>query len=243
MKCIKLFSFLVLTFFFIRCNSSNSSTPNITSNIQKPTSVQVDTVITPDESEKIKPIDLVARKKELLYGLIGEHNLESISAFRGANTLENYSQENGKWKGRASALMMGMREGYDLPISKSDLSKLNSMKLVVGSDLFVYLSCNNRKFFETNYKENGMSYSIIKKPDLIYSSEFPKELSDKSLFINEYLYLFAKGDLKPSEVDYMDINKTEGDMALLKYNLKEKQFELRLFNNKSWNATTCYIFK
>jgi hypothetical protein len=57
------------------------------------------------------------------------------------------------------------------------------------------------------------------------------------------LYLFAKGDLKPSEVDYMDINKTEGDMALLKYNLKEKQFELRLFNNKSWNATTCYIFK
>lgn len=231
-----------MIFFFIRCNSSNTSTPNITSNVQKPTSVKVDTVITPFEEENKKPVDEVSRKKELLVGLIGEHKLESISAVRGANTLEDYYIQNGRWIGHATALVGSMREGYDLPISKSDLSKLNSMKIVVGSDLSVYLSCNGRRFFETNYTENGMSYSLKIKTDS-FSNELPKELSEKSTIVNEYLYLYAKDELKPSDIGYMDINKIEGDLAILKYNMKEKQFELKLIKSNYGIGVTGYLFK
>ena len=71
-------------------------------------------------------------KKSTLINLKGEHKLSSISGFMGANTMMDYFIENGKWIASGSSISGGMREGYDIKLSKDDLKKLQSMKIVVS---------------------------------------------------------------------------------------------------------------
>ena len=81
-----------------------------------------------EKSEKADDIskEEISEKKNTLIKLKGDHKLNSISGFMGANTIVDYIIENGKWTASGSSNMGGMREGYDIELTKDDLKKLKS---------------------------------------------------------------------------------------------------------------------
>ena len=167
-------------------------------------------------------------KKDLLTSLIGEHSLQSISGFMGANTMMDYTQSNGKWTASGSMLSNGMREPYNIDLSKTDLQKLNSMKIIVTSDLSVEFSCNGKIYFTAPSNESRMEYSLKKSPK-DYGTSMPENLQPNSTFVDGDLYLFAKDNTSSSEMESVDIAGVGADVAVLKYNVKSNAFELDLF--------------
>jgi len=183
----------------------------------------------------------LSRKKSTLINLIGEHKLSSISAFMGANTMVDYFIKNGKWIASGSSLSGEMREGYDIALSYDDLKKLQLMKIVVSKDLSLSLSCNNKEYFKTPFQEDGLSYFFKKLPK-DYESNVSINLKSNSTFIDEYLYLYARDNIKESEINYIDIVQVAPDVVIIKYNTKDKEFEMNLFYGDCCNNST-YIFK
>jgi hypothetical protein len=167
-------------------------------------------------------------KKSTLLNLKGEHKLSSISGFMGANTMMDYFIENGKWIASGSSISGGMREGYDIKLSKDDLKKLQSMKIVVSEDLSLSLFCNDKEYFKTPFNEDGLSYFLEKSPK-DYEFGMPKNLESNSTFIDEYLYLYVEDNVKESEINNVDIAQVGADAVVLKYNTKTTEFEMNLF--------------
>jgi hypothetical protein len=99
--------------------------------------------------------------KEILSKQIGEHYLESISGFAGANTLFDYEKKNGKWTASGSSNNGGMREGYKITISAQDLSRLNTMKLVLNSDLSLQLYVGNKLIITAPFSDNDVDNKAI----------------------------------------------------------------------------------
>lgn len=186
-----------------------------------------DSTSTAGNSDSIVKEEL-SRKKSTLINLKGEHQLSSISGFMGANTMVDYYIENGKWIASGSSNSGGMREGYDIELSKNDLEKLQSMKIVISEDLSLSLSCNNKEYFKTPFQEDGLSYFLKKSPK-DYESYMSKNLKSNSTFIDDYLYLYAKDNVKESEINYIDIVQVVVDAIVLKYNTKTNEFEMILF--------------
>jgi len=153
-------------------------------------------------------------KKEILSTLVGEHYLESISGFSGANALYDYVKKNGKWTASGSSLNGGMREGYKISISAQDLSRLNTMKLVLNSDFSVQLYVGNK---------------------LIITAPFTKnDLDNKSIVLLER-------QLKETELgftvgDYFD---DEENTILLTYDIENRVFSIFI----SGFSKADYIFK
>ena len=114
-------------------------------------------------SEKIVEKEL-SQKKSTLIKLKGEHKLSSISGFMGVNTMLDYYIENGKWIASGSSNSGGMREGYDIELSKEDLKKLQSMKIFVSDDLSISLICDNKEYFKSPFQEDEMNYLLKKTP-------------------------------------------------------------------------------
>lgn len=183
----------------------------------------------------------LSRKKKTLINLIGEHKLSSISGFMGANTMVDYNIENGKWFASGSSLSGGMREGYDIELSKDDLKKLQSMKIVVSEDLSLSLLCNNKEYFKTPFQEEGLSYFLKKSPK-DYESNMSIHLKPNSTFIDDYLYLYAKDNVKESEINYVNIVQVAADAIVLKYNTKADEFEMSLFYGDCCDNSS-YTFK
>jgi hypothetical protein len=221
---------LVGSFFLTSCGGKNK-------NGQAPSN---DSISNPLNSEGTVKEEL-SRKKATLISLIGEHNLYSISGNMGANGMVDYFVENNKWSASGSSNLGGMREGYDIELSKNDLIKLQSMKIVVSEDLTVSLFCNNKEFFKTTFQEDGMSYFLKKSPK-DYEFNIPTDLKSNSTFIDEYLYLNAKDNVKRSEIAFVDIAQVDADAMVLKYNTKTNEFELNLFCGVC-SGNSSYIFK
>ena len=96
-------------------------------------------------------VEVLSKKKSLLRGLVGEHKLNSISGFMGANTTVDYYIEKGKWVANGSMIMEGERGGFEEELSPEVLGKLQSMKIVVKEDLSVQLECAGKAYFNTPY--------------------------------------------------------------------------------------------
>jgi hypothetical protein len=126
-------------------------------------------------------------------------------------------------------------------LSKDDLNKLLSMKLVVSEDLSLSLFCNNKEFFKTLFQEDGLSYFLKKSPK-DYESNISINLKPNSTFIDDYLYLYAKDNVKESEINYVDIVQVAADAIVLKYNTKTNEFEMNLFYGDCCGNSS-YIFK
>lgn len=99
--------------------------------------------------------------KEILSKLVGEHYLESISGFAGANTLFDYEKKNGKWTASGSSINRGRREGYKITISAQDLSRLNTMKLVLNSDFSAQLYVGNKLIITAPFTNNNVDNKAI----------------------------------------------------------------------------------
>jgi hypothetical protein len=99
--------------------------------------------------------------KEILSKLVGEHYLESISGFAGANALFDYYKKNGKWIASGSSLNGGMREGYKIPITAQELSFLNTMKLVLNPDLSLQVYAGNKLFITVPFAYNDVDNKAI----------------------------------------------------------------------------------
>jgi hypothetical protein len=99
--------------------------------------------------------------KEILSKLVGDHNLESISGFAGANTLFDYVKKNGKWTASGSSISQGMREGYKISISAQELSRLNTTKLVLNPDFSVQLYTGNKLIITAPFSNNDVDNKAI----------------------------------------------------------------------------------
>jgi hypothetical protein len=201
---------------------------------------------TKDSTEKSEKSDDIAKeeiseKKSTLIKLKGDHKLNSISGFMGANTIVDYVIENGKWTASGSSNMGGMREGYDVELTKDDLKKLQTMKIVVSDDLSVSLYCNNKEYFKAPFKEEGFSYSLKKSPKE-YSSHMSENLKANSTFIDDYLYFYVKDNFKESELENLDIVGVLADAVVIKYNTKTNEFEMSLFYSACCD-NSIYLFK
>ncbi len=183
----------------------------------------------------------LSRKKSTLTNLKGEHKLSSISGFMGANTMADYFIENGKWTASESSISGGMREGGDIELSKDDLKKLQSMKIVISEDLSLSLFCNNKEYFKTPYQEDGLSFFLKKSPK-DYESHMSINLKSNSTFIDDDLYLYTKDNVKEPEINYVDIVQIAADVVVIKYNTKTNEFEMDLFCGDCCNNSS-YTFK
>lgn len=221
---------LVTSFILTSCGSENK-------NSQTKSNDSTANRVNSDSTDK----EELSRKKSTLINLKGEHKLSSISGFMGANTMVDYYIENGKWIASGSSLSGGMREGYDIELSKDDLKKLQSMKIVVSEDLSLSLFCNNKEYFKTPFQEDGLSYFLKKSPK-DYESNMSINLKPNSTFIDDYLYLYAKDNVKESEINYVDIVQVAADAIVLKYNTKTNEFEMSLFYGDCCGNSS-YTFK
>ena len=198
-----------------------------------------------DSSIVFNTIDLtkegISSKKLILSEGIGEYKLNSISSLMGMNSLLDHQIENDKWIASGSSNSGGMREGYDIDLSEDDLAKLNSMSIIISNDLTLSLSCNGTTFFNTPFKEDGMSYFLNKAPSE-YSSYMSENLTENNTIIDEYLYLYAKDKIAEADLEFLQFVGILADAAVLKYNTKTKEFELTIFYGECCDNAT-FIFK
>ena len=186
--------------------------------------------------------EALSKKKEILQKLKGEYKLKAISAFMGANTMVDYTIENGKWKGTASSNFQGMREEYDASPKKNEITNLNSMKISINEDLTINVSCGKKMYFSVPFSDDKMTYLLNKSPK-DYSSGMPEQLNETSTFIDEYLYLYTKDKIAEEEYSEFDFVAVIADVAVLKYNLKTEEFELVLFYGDCCDTSTYFFSK
>lgn len=198
------------------------------------------------ELEKLKLIqkplvtnfELYLSKKKTLNGLIGEYKLTHIDAFTGANNMMDYSIQKGEWVASGSSNSGGMRENHDIDLSKDELASLQTMKIVVADDLSVTLFCNNKAYFKAPFQEDGMTYLLKNSPKDLNMEE---DLTKTTVFIGEYLYLYAKDNLSENEINSLNIAYVGGDVVVIKYNINSEYFEMTLFNGGYYDTST-YVF-
>jgi len=199
------------------------------------------TISNPDEQDLETTVkEEMSAKKSTLNDLIGEYKLVSIEGFAGANTMMDYFIQKGKWVASGSSISDGMRESYDIDISKAELVSLQTMKIVVAGDLSVTLFCENKAYFKAAFQEDGMTYLLKNTPKDYINME--ESLKKTTVFIDEYLYLYAKDNLIETEISPLDIAGVNADVVVIKYNTKTKQFEMVLFYGDCCDSSS-YIFK
>lgn len=78
--------------------------------------------------------------------------------------------------------------------------------------------------------------------DYIQEHYIPKKLKASSIFLNDYLFLYAEDFISQDEIGAIDIAQVGANVAVLMYNMKIKQFELCLFYGECCDESV-YIFK
>lgn len=184
--------------------------------------------------------DPVSEKETLLRSLVGEHKLISVSALTGANTMIEYTLDEGTWSAAGSSNVGGMREGYDLELSQHDLDRLNSAKIVVTSDLTVYFSCMDKQYFNTPFDAEGMTY-LLKTPAQDFYGMVPEALEAETTFLNDYLYLYAEDQIDEELIGAIDVVEVFADAVIVACS-SAGQFEMSLFYGDCCDQST-YVFE
>lgn len=78
--------------------------------------------------------------------------------------------------------------------------------------------------------------------DYIQEQYIPEKLKASSIFLNDYLFLYAEDFISQDEIGAIDIAQVGANVAVLMYNMKTKQFELCLFYGECCDESV-YIFK
>lgn len=227
-------SALLCSILFLSSCGGNSTDKQKSSDIKNKAKVPVEAV------EKTKEEVPKSEKEVILSGLIGDHSLNSISGFMGANTMVDYTLEGGKWVAEGSGIEDAMRQAYDIDLEREDIKMLSSMKIQVANDLSVKLVCNGKTYYTMPMNTTGMAYFLRNSPKK-YSSNFPAKLSESATIIGDYLYLYAKDNVSENEISSLNIAQVEADVISIAYNTKTKQFEMSLFYGDCCDNSTYYF--
>jgi hypothetical protein len=222
---------LITALFITSCGDSNEK--NEDSSNQDTLSV--------NSSDQIANNPAFDKKEELLSSLIGEHYLVSISANLGANTMDEYYLEDETWTAGGSANSGGERDGYDIDLSEDDLQKLKTAKIVVTEELEVYFSCDGETYFSSPFNATGMNYLLRGTPE-DFIMGIPENLDPSTLFIDGYLFIYAKDQILESEISEIDIAGVYADAATIVYDEETATFSMDLFYGDCCDFST-YTFQ
>jgi hypothetical protein len=167
------------------------------------------------------------RKGKRLQSLIGLYELIALEASVGANGMIDYDKVGSEWQALGSSISDGMRESYDITLEKKTLKSLNCLKLEVDNNFTVRLLMDNTTLIELPYKENEMTYQLINNGANYIS--LPDNITKSSSFSGSHLYLMASDNVNKGILQKIDLLGLSADVLVLRYNLKEAQFELNLF--------------
>jgi len=180
-------------------------------------------------------------KESIIKSLIGTHDLNSISAFMGANTMVNYDKSKGVWKGFMSMIMMGRRDGEKIKITPDLLRKLNTMKIIVNEDLSMTLTCNNSTLVNVPFKADGMVLNI--KEAFNDESQYGLDKIKPELTFSEgELFLYAQDALDENENLSYDIAEVGPNSMVISYSLKDRTLKVLLCVKEGGGAAD-YFFK
>lgn len=224
----------LIAIFFVACGSDGNNTELGTDNSS------ADSIASTENEQPIEEAES-SKKKELLASLIGEHSLESVSGFTGANTMMDYYIVDGKWTAGGSSNVGGMREGFDLELTDADIQKLSTAKIIVKEDLSVVYSCNGKTYFDIPFKEDGMEY-LLDKPSENYYSALPENVDANSTFVNGILYLLAQNVAQEQLMNEIDIMQLMADAVVISYNQEAGEFSMSLFYAECCD-NSIYTFK
>ena len=177
-------------------------------------------VLETDENEPNK-------KKALLTSLIGEHALDFIDGFVGANTMMEYHLDEGKWSASGSSNVGGTREGYAIDLTEEDIQKLTSSKIIVAEDLTVSYVCDGVSYFSIPFDGAGMPVELSQAPSEYYNVSMPDSLNAQTTFVNNILYLYAVDKVPSGDIEAADIAQVMADGFFL--SCDEEGFQLALF--------------
>jgi len=186
---------------------------------------------------------VVPNKNDILKDAKGKYLLSSISGFYGANTMTDIFKENGSWHAGGSGISDGMRQGFDVDLSKDERHILSSFKLVTNESLGILIYCKGNIIAEFPFLNESIFdvKSITKKDDdigRIY--KYDKAGS----FIENVLHIATTDKYSFSE--YMPFENTPIDNThaiSIDYNPITGDFEVKIIDSQCCGATVLYFKK
>ena len=178
-------------------------------------------------------------KEELLKSIVGQYDLNGISAITGDNMVVDYFKSKGLWKQTAAMSLTQERES--LKIASADLIKLKTMKIMVNKDLSISVSCNDFTIAKIPFKADGMVFEL----NGTYGEDSREELIQLKpglIFNDGVLFLYAKDNLVESEFQSYNLVEILPSAIIISYNLKEKEFQMMLCESEGMGSST-YTFK
>jgi hypothetical protein len=163
-------------------------------------------------------------RKEVLQSMIGEHQLNQISALMGANTMVSFHPEQGEWSGSGSSLSMGQREAYNMEISAEQRTMLKNCKIVVENDLSVHFVVNGKKLLSVPFNEKSMMYSVSQPITEVYT--LPGDISPNTNFVENELYLALTDKFDPIVNSFAEIPGVISEIIFLSCNAESKSFQM-----------------
>jgi hypothetical protein len=97
--------------------------------------------------------------------------------------------------------------------------------------------CKQQTYVTIPYNDKGMLYDLQQVSE---HALLPPNLSANTVFDGQYLYLFATDQLSEKTASELTVNEMFiGNAAYLRYDTKEKTFELFFFNGDP----TSFVFR
>jgi len=191
-------------------------------------------------TEALPAATVKGKKGKVLQACIGTYQLTSIEASIGANGLLDYRKEYGAWRASGSAISDGMRESYPINLDRNTISELNNFSIDIDNNLNARVLINEEPIIEIPYKEYQLDFKLKNNgKDYI---PLPENITKFTTFSSFFLYLLATDRLSKNIMNKIDLLSLGTDVALLRYNRKEAQFELNLFIGECCD-NSLYIFK
>jgi hypothetical protein len=177
-------------------------------------------------------------KEELLKSIVGQYELNGISAITGDNLVVDYFKSKGLWK--LTSAMSLTQKPESLKIASADLIKLKTTKIIVNKDLSIKVSCNDFTIATIPFKADGMVFELKGT----YGEDSREELSQLKpglIFNDEVLFLYAKDNLAEAEFQPYNLVEILPSAIIISYNFKEKEFQMMLCESEGMGSST-YTF-
>ena len=178
-------------------------------------------------------------KEELLKSIVGQYELNGISAITGDNLVVDYFKSKGLWK--LTSAMSLTQKPESLKIASADLIKLKTTKIIVNKDLSIKVSCNDFTIATIPFKADGMVFELKGT----YGEDSREELSQLKpglIFNDEVLFLYAKDNLAEAEFQPYNLVEILPSAIIISYNFKEKEFQMMLCESEGMGSST-YTFR
>lgn len=229
-----------ILFLFFACGNHEDSVQTEVKETVKKTQNTSSNVDSAALTEALPAVTVKGKKGKVLLSCIGNYQLTAIEASVGANGMFDYIKESGAWSATGSAISDGMRESYTINLDKKNISELNGLSIEIDNNLNVRVLVNEEPIIEIPYSENQLLFELKNNgKDYI---PLPEKLERSTTFSGFYLYLMASDRLTNRKMNKLDLLDLNTDVALLRYNQKEAQFELNLFQGECCD-NSLYIFK